>query len=269
MLLPVASHVDLRVDIDRIGVVIAWWSSIVLASLPYVTIGVIVSFAVERSRPPARWLAVAAIIAPGCDCASAGYAPALVRATPALAGFAFVWSAAAGPAALFATLNALGPHLLLARLGGAFAAAGLTSLLWSVDRHVRAAKAGSSGPHSCAIAPHVQPSICDRIASAIGALALSSTFATVALAFGRGATLSTPLTAAVAGALLSPGSTSDSVLARVLAHHAGSQISFVLASQTIDVRQLTTIARVFGARRAALAAIAGAMGCVVGVLCAR
>ena len=269
MLLPVASHVHVRVDVERIGVIIAWWTSIVLASLPFVTIGVICASIVERLRLSTRFFAVAAIIAPGCDCASAGYAPALVRASPGLAGFTLVWSAAAGPAALFATYNAFGSHLLAARLVGAFTAAGATAVLWLVDRRSIGAKATSPDPHHCEIAPHAQAPLCDRIASASGALVLSASLATIALVFGGGAALSTPLGAAVAGALLSPCSTSDSVIARVLTHHAQSQIAFVLASQTIDVRQLATFARTFGARRAALAALAGAAGCVVGALCVR
>lgn len=269
MLLPVASHVDLRVDIERIAVIIAWWSSIVLASLPYVTIGVICGHVVERSRLSARFLALAAMIAPGCDCASAGYAPALVRASPGLAGFALVWSAAAGPAALFATFNAFGSHLLLARLAGSFIAAGATAMLWLIDRRSIGANAVSSDPHLCAVAPHAHAALCDRIASASGALALSASLATIALVFLNGAMLSTPLGAAIAGALLSPCSTSDSVIARVLTHHAQSQIVFVMASQTIDVRQLATFARTFGVCRAALAALAGAAGCIVGAICAR
>jgi len=269
MLLPVASHVDARVDIERIGVVIAWWSSIVLASLPYVTIGAVCACVVERLRLPARLVALAAIFAPGCDCASTGYAAALVRASPALAGFALVCSGAAGPAALFATFNTLGPHLLIARLAGALAAAGATAILWLVDQRFGHANAAPSDPHACSNASGSNPSLCARIATALGALALSASIATIALVCGRDATLSAPFAAAIAGALLSPCSTSDSVIARVLTHDPQSQIAFVVASQTIDVRQLATFARTFGARRTVLAAIAGATGCIIGAMCAR
>ncbi|HEY7993079.1 MAG: hypothetical protein ACHQY2_00015 [Candidatus Eremiobacterales bacterium] len=266
MLLPVASHIDARDAAGRIGTVFAWWSSIVLASLPYVTLGAI--FASIRELLPqrcARIVALAAIVAPGCDCASAGYASAFVRESPALAGFVLVWSSAAGPAALLATYNALGEHLLLARLAGAVAAATLTAAMWSFDR----CGARAEDRRACHRRHEPAEPLCGRLASALGALAVSASFATVALTiFGHNAVLSSPMIAAAGGALMSPCSTADAVIARVLVHRSPSQIAFVLAAQTIDIRQLATFARVFGARRCALAAVAGAAGCAVGALCA-
>jgi len=267
MLLPVASHVDARDAVGRIGTVFAWWSSIVLASLPYVTLGAL--FASVRELLPqrcARIAALAAIVAPGCDCASAGYASAFARESPALAGFVLVWTSAAGPAALLVTYDALGAHLLLARLAGAFAAATLTAAMWRLD--VRSARAPdrracqqSHGSGS--------PPLCDRIASALCALAVSASFAVIVMTvFGHNSALSSPVIAAAGGALMSPCSTADAVIARVLVHRSPSQIAFVLAAQTIDIRQLVTLARVFGPRRCALAALAGVAGCAVGALCA-
>jgi len=266
MLLPVASHVDARDAVGRIGTTLAWWSSIVLASLPFVTLGAL--FASIRELLPHRCapiVALAAIVAPGCDCASAGYASALVRESPALAGFVLVWSSAAGPAALLGTYDALGEHLLFARLVGALAAATLTAATWSLDfRGARGEDRRAQHPcHETAL-----PAPCARIASALGTLAVSASFAAVALTiFGHSAVLSSPVIAA-GGALMSPCSTADAVIARVLVHRSPSQIAFVLAAQTIDIRALTTLARVFGARRCALAALAGAAGCAAGALCA-
>jgi len=271
MLLPVASHGDLRVAAGSVGIFIAWWSSIVLASLPYVTAGAVCAHALERLAKAPPFFAIVAMIAPGCDCAGAGYAYAFVRQPPALAAFALVWSAAAGPAALFATYNALGPHLLVARIVGAFAASTLTALLWAVDRRRTETNASMRRGHSCRTsAVYPVPPLRDRVTTALGALAVSALSATTVLVvFGHFAASSSPFVAAASGALMSPCSTSDAVIARVLVHRPASQIAFVLASQTIDVRQLATFARVFGARRAALAAVAGAAGCSIGALCAR
>ena len=271
MLLPVASHIDARDAVERIGTTLAWWSSIVLASLPYVTIGALCASARELMPARfARFAAVAALVAPGCDCASAGYAFALVRESPALAGFVLVWTSAAGPAALLATYDALGRHLLLARLAGALAAAALTALLWNVESRRSDASARAEGSHACHPPKKYEtPDLCARVASALGALALSASFATAALiVFGHGTALSSPLIAAAGGALMSPCSTADAVIARVLVHRSPAQIAFVLAAQTIDIRQLATLARVFGARRSALAALGGAAGCALGALCA-
>lgn len=267
MLLPDASHGDARDAVGRVGTALAWWSSIVLASLPYVTLGAL--FASIRELLSQRWariMTVATIIAPGCDCASAGYASAFARESPALAGFVLVWSSAAGPAALVGTYNALGEHPLFARLAGAFAASTLTAALWGLD--VRRARAEDRREnHACH--DRASAAMCGRIASALGALAVSASIATVALmVFGRNAVLSSPAIAAASGALMSPCSTADAVIARVLVHRSPSQIAFVLAAQTFDIRQLATFARVFGARRSLLAAIAGAAGCAVGALCA-
>ena len=267
MLLPVASHVDARDVVGRIGTALSWWSSIVLASLPYVTLGAL--FASIREMIPqrcARIATLAALVAPGCDCASAGYASAFVRESPALAGFVLVWSSAAGPAALLGTYHALGQHLLFARLAGAFVAATLTAAMWSLAfRNDRAE--GQRANHPCH--ESASPALCGRIASALGALAVSASFATLALTvFGHSAVLSSPAIAAAGGALMSPCSTADAVIARVLVHRSPSQIVFVLAAQTIDIRQLTTFTRVFGPRRSGLAALAGIAGCTVGALCA-
>ncbi|HET9341677.1 MAG TPA: hypothetical protein VFO25_02020 [Candidatus Eremiobacteraceae bacterium] len=266
-LLPGASHVDASDAVGRIGTALAWWSSIVLASLPYVTLGAL--FATIQELLSQRWrriMVIAALVAPGCDCASAGYASAFAREAPAIAGFVLVWSCAAGPAALLGTYSALGEHLLFARLAGAFIAAALTAVMWRLD--IRGARAEDrDAKHSRHDA--ASEVACGRIASALVALAVSASIATVGLmVFGHNAVLSTPVIAAAGGALMSPCSTADAVIARVLVHRSPSQIAFVLAAQTIDIRQLVTLARVFGPRRCALAALAGAAGCAVGALCA-
>ena len=250
----------------------AWWSSIVLAGAPFVTAGAVVAAALARlPHRLRRCAAIAIVAAPGCDCSGSGYASAFACEAPALAGFALAWSAAAGPAALFATHAVLGTRMLVARLAGAAVASTLTSAAWHVDarigRRVALERVRTHGhPHVPAVS-----STCGNVASALGALAMCAIVATAALACFGGAlhALSSPLLSAVAGALLSPCSTSDAVLARVLVRDAPAQATFVIAAQTFDVRQLATLARVFGARRAALAGLAGVAGCAAAALLVR
>lgn len=113
--------------------------------------------------------------------------------------------------------------------------------------------------------------MCENVASALGALACCACAATIVLLIvgGSAPVLSSPAVAAAAGALLSPCSTSDAVLARVLVRDPHAQAAFLIASQTFDVRQLATIARAFGGRRALLAGLAGVAGCAVAALVAR
>jgi hypothetical protein len=237
---------------------LTWWASIVLASTPFVAAGVI---AAEFARcipsfggmgPP-----LAAMLSPGCDCAVTGFVTALRRCPPAIAGFALTWSAAAGPAALLATHAALGDRMLGARLTGAAAAASLTAFLWHVIPRSRRADA--------ACASHESRGVVARLAAAItslGCAALGAALLLCAAPKTLGA-LSTPMIAALIGALLSPCSTADAVLARVLIHDRASQAAFVIAAQCVDVRQIATLARAFGWRRALSAAAAGCAGCAV------
>ena len=271
-LAPASSHGVARGVLGAAAIGFARWSSIVLAALPYVTIGAVAGAGLERLPRRIRACAAFAVLAaPGCDCSASGYARALARGSLPLAGFALVWNAAAGPAALFSTRAVLGSHILVARVAGGLVASALTAASWCAGggAHVR-----RSLEHGSADDEHARPawtSICTHAASTLGALAVTALVATLALgSIGDAiAALSSPVLAAAAGALLSPCSTSDAVLARVLVRDAPAQAAFVIASQTIDLRQLATIARVFGPRRAVLAAIAGLAGCATAAVLAR
>jgi len=67
------------------------------------------------------------------------------------------------------------------------------------------------------------------------------------------------LGAAIAAALLSPCSFADALLARVWCTTAAAQLTFMLAAQTVDVRQLMLQRGLFG-WRSACAALASATG---------
>jgi len=251
-----------------------WWASIVLASLPYVTAGAFAAGLARRIAPRGGLVAMAfAMLAPGCDCAVSGYADAFARGSPAIAGFALAWSAAAGPAALVATRAVLGTHLLLARLAGAAVAAALTAIAWNAER-TRWNRSGASACRSRTALvddDRLDHGLLERVASGIFAVSASALSATALVSSGTHVlhALASPVAAAAAGAILSPCSTADAVLARVLLHDPPAQAAFVIAAQCVDVRQLATIARAVGARFAALAAIAGIAGCATAALVAR
>ena len=241
-----------------------WWSSIILTSLPFVTAGAIAAAFAARVLNLRRYGApLAAMLSPGCDCTLAGLTPALRQTPPALAGFAIAWGAIAGPSALIATHAAAGDALVGARLAGAFVAASSTALLWGLC-------AGRVREPGCDAHVHAH-ALVDRLFAALGGVCTAASWATLALVIAPDllARVSSPFAAAAAGALLSPCSTADAVLARVLVHDRASQAAFVVAAQSVDVRQLTTIARSFGRRRMVLAAVGGCLGCIAAALVAR
>lgn len=204
----------------------------------------------------------AVMLSPGCDCGLAGFAFALRSTPPAIAGFALTWSAAAGPVALIATHAVLGDRVLAARVVGAFVASAVTAALWAMarDRDIG---------HRCAV---IETPFIDRLLSSILGLAACAAGATIVLLVAAPNVLSalrSPVAAAVVGALLSPCSTADAVLARVLVQDHAGQAAFLIAAQCIDVRQMAMLARTFGSRRALLSAIAGCAGCAAAAFIAR
>jgi len=72
-----------------------------------------------------------------------------------------------------------------------------------------------------------------------------------------------PAAAALFGALLSPCSTADPLLAAALIRDPRAQLAFMLAAQCLDVRQMLLIRRHFGVVRMAAAAICAAGACAI------
>jgi len=68
---------------------------------------------------------------------------------------------------------------------------------------------------------------------------------------------------ALLGALLSPCSTSDPLLALALMRDAHAQLAFMIAAQCLDVRQMLMLLRHFGFVRMAAAAISAAAACAL------
>jgi hypothetical protein len=74
--------------------------------------------------------------------------------------------------------------------------------------------------------------------------------------------------AAVAGALISPCSSADALLAAIFFRSRPEQLVFVIAAQCLDIRQLALIARLFGVANAMRASAAALAGCTIGYILA-
>jgi|HubBroStandDraft_4_1064222.scaffolds.fasta_scaffold250550_1 hypothetical protein len=246
----------------RAFLVFVYSSSIVLEAAPFVVSGTIAASALTRVCSGSVIAPLLAAIAPGCDCSLSGFAASMKRTAPAVAGFSLTWGAIAGPAALFATHVALGDRMVAARLAGAAVAASLTGAAWRWCIPIRRDDAPG-----CAKAEPLHV----HLGKALAALALTAAGAASVVTYApfAYASLAHPCAAALAGALLSPCSTADAVIARVLVHGRCAQAAFIVAAQCVDIRQLATIARHFGSARAFVAAIAGCAGCVAAALVAR
>jgi uncharacterized membrane protein YraQ (UPF0718 family) len=237
--------------------------SIMLEAAPFVLAGSVAASLAQRIACGTVAVALLAAFAPGCDCAMNGFASGLRRCKPAVAGAALMWGAACNPIALIATATVLGGHVLAARIVGGIVAAATVGVLWRVG-----ATSGTIEDHTtCAPASDIASHLEDGLKLLLPAAFAGSTALVSApdvLHFHA-----SPFFAAIAGSLLSPCSTADPVLAKALAVSAPAQAAFVVAAQCADVRLLVLATRHFGRRRAALAAVAGAAGCLAAILSAR
>jgi uncharacterized membrane protein YraQ (UPF0718 family) len=248
------------------GVARAWayaWS-IVLEAAPYILVGAIAASCFERLARRSAFAALFAAIAPGCDCGMNGFARSL-RSLPApFASCVILWGSCCNPIALFATYQILGSRLTLARIAGALMAALIAGVLqrafranWTVD--------AACDSHATALGPiaHLENGLKLLLPAAL----ISSTV----LAFFPDLMRlhASPLLAAIAGAVLSPCSTADPILARTFSASTAAQAAFVVAAQCLDVRQLGLLRRCFGSPGVGIALVAGALGCVVAAMVAR
>jgi len=247
----------------------AYAASIVLEAAPYILVGSLVATLALRAGANRIAAALLPMVAPGCDCSMNGYAPLIARAPAPLAAFSMIWSASCNPIALFATHAILGAAVFKARIAGTLVAGCLTALGWSNARLRPAPSACGAGCR--AGRPRAPRSAVEIFGSGLLALVPAATLCGVALVAAPHVLRAhaAPLPAAALGALISPCSTADAILARVLAPLPAAQAAFVMAAQTLDARQLSLLARTFGMRRAAIAAAASLIGCAVAVFSVR
>ena len=250
-----------------------YWCSIVLEALPYILVGVFATALLQRLRKHVkRSLApLCALLLPGCDCSLNGFASALGDMPPPLAGFVLTWSACCAPAALIATHAALGAKMTAVRLiAGLIAASGtgLTWKLWAQRGWAGCKSRRASMPRQCDALP-ARPhagDIAQAMHRALGGLAAAACGATLWLLLSPArAHAALPGQAALAGALLSPCSVADALLARALFSSAASQASFIVAAQCMDLRQLLLLQARFGLVPALLALGSAAAACLISV----
>jgi uncharacterized membrane protein YraQ (UPF0718 family) len=256
-----APHVSVACDAAYRAFVYA--ASIVLEAGPFLLVGAFAAAWVSRIAYGGAFAACVAALAPGCDCSLNGFARALRRCPPPVSGFALTWGAACNPIALVATASVLGEHVLAARMAGALAASLAVAALWAIIP----ARTASDEPQA---ACHADDGLAAQVATAVLLLLPAAIFAAIALVLFPDVVRAhaTPFVSAAIGALLSPCSTADAILAKVIGSSAPAQAAFVIASQSLDARQFALLRRHYGTPRALLAWFAGAAGCATAALCA-
>jgi uncharacterized membrane protein YraQ (UPF0718 family) len=241
----------------------AW--SIVLEAFPYILLGAIAAATFERLAHRSAFVALYAVIAPGCDCSMNGFARSLGSLPPPLAGALIVWGSCCNPIALLTTYQILGGRLTLARMAGALAASLLIAAAWSIGR----ARFKAADAHCPTLVQ--QPALLEHFDSGVTSLLMAAVVGGTVLALFPDwlRAHSSPWFAAFAGALLSPCSSADPILARALMSTSAAHATFIVAAQCIDIRQIGLFGRCFGAVPAIFGGVAGAAGCCLAALIAR
>ncbi len=248
----------------------SYFCSMLLGAAPFLTCGALGAATLGSltsgngsTLRAGRWaLPLFALIFPGCDCSMNAYARSLRGAPPWLAACAVVWGSCCNPLALVTTQAILGPRMLCCRMVAGAVAAALTALLW-----MRLPAASSA--HACERRGGFLDLFSRLAAGGVTSFAVAASLAATWLAIAPGTTLGRqPLAAGLMGALLSPCSSADAVLARVMFERPASQLAFMIAAQCIDVRQVALVAHTFGPAHAARASFAAVVACAVGCLLA-
>jgi len=156
---------------------------------------------------------------------------------------------------------------MFVRLCAGALAAALTAALWTKTSHMEVSDCQATGADEDIHAD--EHGLATYTAAGLQRFCLAATAAAFALVFAPHllATHATALLAAVAGAVLSPCSSSDALLASALFRLPAERIAFVMAAQGFDARQLLLLRSHFGVRGAASAGAAAifatAVACVV------
>ncbi|HEV2037094.1 MAG TPA: hypothetical protein VGQ96_00690 [Candidatus Eremiobacteraceae bacterium] len=240
---------------------LAWYyfCSMLLGAAPFLTAGAVAAAAAASATPTlAMTLPLFALLFPGCDCSINAYATQLRCERPSVAAFAVVWGSCCNPLALFSTATILGPHLLCSRLIAGTIAATLTALAWA---RLPVAKV----THACQERVDFWESFLGFARGGIASFAVAACVSSAFMAlFAKAPPAHGFAGAALLGALLSPCSSADPLLARVLFRDPATELTFIVASQCLDVRQVMLVRRCFGTAHALRAAAAAVLACVAG-----
>lgn len=238
-----------------------------LGASPFLVAGAVAASIAERLEcaklrsSVRRYAAVAfPFLFPGCDCSMNSYARVLRGQHPALAACAVVWGSCCNPVALLCTARILGIRMMAFRIIAGLAAAGLTALFWSFNNKSNAAVAPVCDTDG-GWCEHFVRSCGDGLSSFAKAAGLSCIILIAAPSLST--VVHGPFFAGAVGAILSPCSTADALLAAVLLRGRPDQLVFITAAQCLDIRQLTLLLRSFGAVHTIAASAAALIACTL------
>ncbi|MBV8668339.1 MAG: hypothetical protein JOZ28_03925 [Candidatus Eremiobacteraeota bacterium] len=234
-----------------------FFCSMLVGAAPFLTGGAL-GAAVAQSgvrRPATRqsWIAIVmgCVLLPVCDCCMNAAASALRAAPRSIAAFALVWGSCCNPVALWCTALVLGWRITVLRVACALVVAAVTASVWTKL---------PDAPRACSSERmRFTDAFVRGAGGALSSFALAAAVGSVAEVYLPGTTHeATPLFASVAGAILSPCSSADALLARTMFASTHAQLAFIVASQCADLRQLALVWRWFGAAYALTAALSAA-----------
>jgi hypothetical protein len=241
-----------------------------LGASPFLLAGALaatVAAQLEAAKAFNRWQRLAttafAILFPGCDCSMSAYAGALRGQHPAIVAFALVWGSCCNPVALACTARILGMHLLGLRMIAGLTIALLSAVSWSLYKNAWDEKVCPT-QHAWweQLVCHMGDGLSSFArAAAVSCLILVTSPRLLAMLHG-------PLVAAIAGALISPCSSADALLAAIFFRSRPEQLVFVIAAQCLDIRQLALFTRLYGVANTMRASAAALAGCTIGYILA-
>jgi uncharacterized membrane protein YraQ (UPF0718 family) len=236
-----------------------YWCSMILGASPFLTIGALTAAAARlMKRTSAAGLVVAAVFLPGCDCTMNAISGELVQLPSAVAAFVVTWGACCNPLALAGTYLILGPHVAWCRVLCGLVAATCTACIWQADGSAR-------NRHDCRLIETFPATFVAALSRGLSSFSFASALACLVLACTNiRLSHESGIFAVVLGALLSPCSTADSLLARALFANSKMQLVFVLAAQCLDIRQAIMLARTFGPLKTISAVLSSAGACALG-----
>jgi uncharacterized membrane protein YraQ (UPF0718 family) len=243
-----------------------YWCSMLFGAAPFLAAGsltAVCTATVLRGRRSA--LLAGAALLPGCDCSINALAHRLRTLPGASAAFAVLWGACCNPLTLATTYVVLGMRAAGLRALCGLAAAAATACVWMfLARTRRECAAPSNAPGRSAKDGFAQLFL-QAFSHGLASFSAAAAVAAIVLACGMPRVANTSAAAAAAlGAILSPCSISDSLLARVLFSAPKCQLAFVVAAQLLDLRQTVVLAQTFGARKTVFALIFSAAACALG-----
>jgi uncharacterized membrane protein YraQ (UPF0718 family) len=234
-----------------------------VGAAPFLTCGALGAAIAEHARGwrigRLRWpaMVLGSALLPACDCCMNAAAAGLRSAPRSVAAFVLVWGSCCNPTALVCTELVFGWRLTVCRMLIGLVIAAVTAMLWSwlPSSRIRALPQRT----------HLTESFVRSAGGALSSFSIAAAVSAVSLVcLPDRVHSSNPLLAATTGAILSPCSSADAMLARVMFAGARAHLAFIIAAQCADMRQLVLMNRWFGPAYAASAMISACIGIAIG-----